>query len=742
VTRDGQSVDQLKPDRIRVAQRESEMAYHVFDGSLSVILVLEDVRRGDVIEYSYTRRGANPVFAGHYTGAVTLQETVPLRELSFRLLWPHDRPLYVRRNQAAAEPSVTTIGAQKEYVWTVRNVPPRVLDADLPVWYDPLPELQLSDFASWAQVALWGDTLFASPGPLPRALTAHLADIRSNHATLEARAQAALRYVQDEVRYLAVSIGVNSHRPYPIATVLRRGYGDCKDKVQLLIAMLRELGVPARPALVSTTYRGHIGDFHPTTGPFDHAIVQAMIDGRAYWLDPTVLYQRGPLQGITSPYGAALLLGVAADPLATIPEEPTADLGTDVAVTFDLAEVGKPVTMRVETTYRGRVADGMRARIRVASPERLQRDYTEYYAGSYPGIRSEAPPQFDDHEPTNLLQVTERYVIPSFWQPLTDATGHFGTLDPVELNSAIPSVTATGRTMPLAVNHPTHFRYRIVARLADGWSIAGEADTIVTPALRFVRVVEVAGPVLTLRYEYETLADHVPPDAASAHLEKLSQVRRLLAFSVTPSRKWTTSDWANPQEVNWPVLLVGFLSAGVAIAGAVRIQRSPAPAWPRGPAPREALGDDRLRGLGGWLALVGLGVCLTPVNLVTTLVKTSPSYTASAWAQHTTPGAASYHPLWAPTLLLELTINLGLLVFGCVLVWQFFRRQRWFPALFVIFCTARVVAVWGDALIAQTIPAVQALGVNWREPWTTLLASALWVGYMFRSRRVQRTFVN
>jgi transglutaminase-like putative cysteine protease len=738
VSRNGRTIDQLKPGRIRVVRREPGMDDHVFDGSRSLVLVLEDVRRGDVVDYSYTRSGANPVFAGHYSATASFEESVPLRDVRFRLLWPGARQLYVRHHGATPEPTVTTVGGQREYLWRAANVPPKLLDAGLPDWYDAYGEVQLDDFASWGQVAAWGEALFASPGPLPGSLTARLARIRAGHPAKDAQVLAALRYVQDDVRYVGIEIGVNSHRPNPVATVLRRGYGDCKDKAQLLVAMLRQLGIAAQPALVSTSYGSHLRDLQPTADYFDHAIVRAEVGGRAYWLDPTATYQRGGLAASAPPFGAALVLGGAGDSLTTIPREPAADPMVEVAVTFVLADVGTPVTMQVDTRYRGRAAEDARAGAHEGPLEQLQREYTEYYAEDYPGIRSLAPPRFDDDEAANVLHLRERYAIPDFWRATAGQTGHVGSFSPVELEHALPSLTAAERTMPLAVEHPTRIRYSIAAHLPGGWAIAPRTDSIATPAMRFVRAVAVEGPDLTIRYAYETLADHVEPAAAADHLDKLARARQLLTFSVTPPAAATKATWTDPREVNWPVLLIGVLAAGLALLGAVRIHRSPPPGWLRGPAPQA----DGVRGLGGWLILVGLGVGLSPFVLLLSLVRSAPTYTLSSWAEHTMAGAVNYHPLWAPTLLLELVGNVALVVFTCLLAWQFFRRKRWFPPLFVVIAVARVVFVWGDTLLAGAIPAVRAHGVAWTQNWTMLLTLALWVGYMFRSRRVRNTFVH
>ena len=752
VTRNGRTRDQLQASRIRVVQRESQIDSKIFEGSLSVIVVLEDVRRGDVVDYSYTRLGGNPVFAGHYMSTFVLQETVPLHHVAFRLLWPLDRALFVDPRQTNLKPAVHDVAGYREYVWNDTHVSPKVLDANLPTWYNALPQIRLSDFASWSAVAAWGDTLFASTAAVPPALAAPLAQIRRTQASALARVLAALRYVQDEIRYVGIEIGVNSHVPHPPATVMRRRYGDCKDKVLLLITMLRALGVVARPALVSTDYLEHIRTFHPSANLFDHAIVQAELDGRVYWLDPTERYQRGDLVSGIPFFGAALVLGRQADSLSTIPRSPLVEPLTDVAVSLELRGVDSAARMRVETRYRGRQADLIRTSIRTTSAEELRRDYTNFYSQLYPAIRSDVAPAISDDETANQIQTTERYSVPGFWHFSRGENGYVGTFEPLELSNAVPVATGASRTMPLAVAHPRHIHYAITARLAEGWRIAPEHEKIETSAVRFAYDLSVEGSALTLTYDYLTLADHVLPGAVADHLEKLARLRKLLVFVVTPPTKpATVAAWLNPREVNWPILLAALFAAGVAVFGAARLTHTPVPVWLRGPVqagsePGRPGGPSAFtiepRGLGGWLILVGFGVIVTPLRILVMLVKNAPMYTVTSWAQLTTPSESGYHVLWAPTWLFELVANVALLVFASVLVWQFFRRRRWFPALFVVFTTARVSVELLDFLLANAIPLVKAKATtNWSTDSGSLLAAVVWVAYMFRSRRVQNTFV-
>ncbi len=738
VIRNGRLIDQLRRNRIRVVQRESRLDYQIYDGSLSLVLLLEDVRRGDVVEYSYTRRGTNPVFGRHYMSAVSLQQAVPLQRVYFRLLWPPDSRLFVARHETGLEPSIHDMGPYREYVWDQAGVPPRVLDANLPSWYDPFAQLQLSDFASWSQVAAWGESLFASPGPVPAALGAPLAKIRATSASTPARVLGALRFVQNEVRYLGVEIGVNSHVPYPPATVIRRRFGDCKDKVLLLLTMLHELGVAARPALVSTEYEGHIRDFHPTATLFDHAIVQAVVDGQVYWLDPTALYQRGDLPSIAPPFEAALVLDGSRDSLAAIPPPPDHGPFTDVSVFFELGDVGTPAKMRVETRYRGGVADHQRASMRSTSIDELQRRYEDFYSARYPGLRSEAPPEVNDDETANEVRTTERYSVPDFWHFSRQEDGYVGTFEPLELARAVPSATASRRTMPLAVT-PTYIRYTIQAHIKQGWFITPREERIETPAVRFTYGSRSRGDTLRLTYEYRTVAEHVAPAAVADHAEQLSRIDKLLTYTVSPpGERASLADWRKPGELNWPILLAALFATVVAGLLASRVYHAPPLSWPAGPV-GSGQGPS---GLGGWLILVGIGVTLTPVMLAVGFLKTAPSYTSSTWARLTTPGAAHYDPLMAPILLFELIANISLIVFAVLQASLFFRRKRMFPALFAIFAAARLIIPAFDDLLLKAIPALaDRADAQPALKWNLVFWTLIWVLYVMRSKRVHNTFV-
>jgi transglutaminase-like putative cysteine protease len=741
VLRGDRVIDQLKPARMHVAQRESQLEYQIFDGTLSVVVLLEDVRRGDVIDYSFTRRGNNPVFRGHFMTRFRIQESVPMQQRYVRLLWQRARPPHIRPHRTELQPSVVTAGATREYVWSRHNIPALDVESNIPDWYDPFPAVQISDFDSWGAVAAWGDSLFPD-AKMPTELAAVVARLRAASESPEQRTLQALRFVQDEIRYMGVEIGVNSHTPYSPAVVMRRRYGDCKDKTHLLVTMLRALGITARPALVSTTYGAHLSDFHPTAGVFDHAIVQVELSGRPYWIDPSGLYERGDLSDVAASYGAALVLGGPSDSLVPMVTPARPGPLTDIVVSFDLNPVGDSTSMRVDTRYVGSTANAMRSSLRSSSSTELQQQYAEYYARLYPSIRSEQAPVIEDDEAANVLRVTESYTIPEFWTG-DSAEGLIGRFEPLELSSAMPNPTGTERRMPLAVK-PAHLRYTINAHLKEGWSIEGETERIKTPAARFAYASKVRDKVLTLSYEYETTADHVMPAAATSHIKSMARAGDMLLYRVTPP---SGSSNTASGGFNWSVLFAAAFACVIACFAAVRVGRARFAVAGVAGSPTAGIAPGAIRpgepvGLGGWLVLVGLGVTVSPIRLLVQFIQTLPSYNAATWGALTTPGAARYDAAWAPLLMFELVGNITLLVFSVLVVWLYYGRKRQFPTVFSWVIVLSWLFVMADSLLTGLVPLPDPDPVNWAGDFGRLIIALVWVQYMRRSVRVRNTFVN
>ncbi len=96
VVRDGKRMPELNAGEMRVIEKESESDDRIYDGQLTALIFLKDVRPGDRIDYSYSLEGANPLLGGKYADEYEMSTSRPTKHLRHRLLWPAARPLQYR----------------------------------------------------------------------------------------------------------------------------------------------------------------------------------------------------------------------------------------------------------------------------------------------------------------------------------------------------------------------------------------------------------------------------------------------------------------------------------------------------------------------------------------------------------------------------------------------------------------------------------------------------------------------
>jgi hypothetical protein len=159
IHRGAETLDRLDAKKIKVIQQERELERHVYNGTYSAVLFLEDLRPGDCVEYAFSIRGANPILNGHFADSFLAGWPVPLHRQFYRLLWQSNRELHITNHGADCRPVIKTGDHGKEYLWDFKDMPAITAEDSLPVWYEVYPWVQVSDFNSWREVALWAEAM-------------------------------------------------------------------------------------------------------------------------------------------------------------------------------------------------------------------------------------------------------------------------------------------------------------------------------------------------------------------------------------------------------------------------------------------------------------------------------------------------------------------------------------------------------------------------------------------------------
>jgi len=154
--------------------------------------------------------------------------------------------------------------------------------------------------------------------------------------------------------------------------------------------------------------------------------------------------------------------------------------------------------------------------------------------------------------------------------------------------------------------------------------------------------------------------------------------------------------------------------------------------------------NNELKGLGGWLILVGIGVVISPIRLLVTLVPTyKPIFEDGTWEALTTVGSEAYTPYFGSLLVGEIAFNALMVVASIYLIYLFFSKHYIFPKLYIVIVAASLIFIPLDAwIVTKVFP-----GESMFDPETTkefmrsLIVGVIWVPYMLVSKRVKATFV-
>ncbi len=534
--RDGESRDLLPRHQLQFYKVEDGRERQMFDGRYAATVVLEDIRVGDTIEYAFTVEGYNPVYQGRYTDVYSLEYGVPVARLDRRLLWPDNRPpLTWKGFSTRLEPTINESGPYTEYRWRDEDVKPIRMDSDVPASYDPFGHVVLTEFDGWNDLIQRELQLFAIPEAMPSSLQSEVDRLRELESP-EEQILGALRFVQDEIRYVGVFIGPHSHQPYPLETVMRRRFGDCKDKALMLTTMLRDLGFEANVALVDTDQAHAIGNWPATPYAFNHCITALEHNGLTYWLDGTRGFQRGRLDALyAEDYGYALVIRPGVDALTPIEPAGHEHCMVDLTERFTFPDYSGKATLEVITRYYGVEADYMRDYVRGTSRREIENDYLNYYAGSFASIELAAPLQIDDVEDRNVITVTEKYAIEDLWHRPRGARGagyrtfYAGSIDD---QMAVPSTRL--RTMPLALDHPDHWKQTFELVFPDDANGFEEEDySVEDPHFAYnFRVRQRDAQTLAITHTYRSLKPSVPPEKFKRYLTNVGDVEDILGYEV------------------------------------------------------------------------------------------------------------------------------------------------------------------------------------------------------------------
>jgi hypothetical protein len=209
------------------------------------------------------------------------QSALPTREARFTLNLPAGWEYKATwLNFPEAKPTSTSPSQSQ---WVVTDVKPVRAEDDMPPMRGiegqmllallPPGESQKKGFVSWSEMAKWESDLAQGRRDPSAEIKQKVAELTSAAPTTLAKMQALATFVQHDIRYVAIELGIGGLQPHPARDIFSHRYGDCKDKATLFSAMLKEIGVDSYYFDINTR-RGGVGAQSPARlGWFNHEIL-------------------------------------------------------------------------------------------------------------------------------------------------------------------------------------------------------------------------------------------------------------------------------------------------------------------------------------------------------------------------------------------------------------------------------------------------------------------------------------
>lgn len=417
ILRGQEYIEHASDGAFQTLRRETNLERLVLNGRLTTSLLIPDVRVGDVIEVSITVYGSNPALGGKYAGWMAFDCFTPWVERRHRLLRPLAREISIKRFNDPPECEVTVRDNVEISSWRIVGQKRRQSELLTPSWLILAPALQQSEFKNWNEVARLFEGYYQAP-TIPEELASELGRLAEATAELADRAAEWLRFVQQKLRYFALTLGEGGMVPRSLEAIWSNRFGDCKDAVQLYLAGARRMGLDACAALVSTTHGPALNDFLPSPNVFNHCIVRLRLNGATYWLDPTMQAQAGSLDNIYQPHAGWAL------PLT--PETTTLDsLGRgEIVHVLDCEQElridpkpASPATFQQRFEYRSWYADLVRNQIANQGASEYAKQMLKQVQGNWPNATETLPMAISDDQAKNCLTTSFTYEIGGCWKP-------------------------------------------------------------------------------------------------------------------------------------------------------------------------------------------------------------------------------------------------------------------------------------------------------------------------------------
>lgn len=210
----------------------------------------------------------------------SFQRTDPVREARYTLQLP---PGWEYKAVFVNHPEVQAASTgNNQWQWTLNNLEAIRPEDDMPPWraiagqmivsFFPPGGGQTRGFDNWNDMALWEAGLIRGRRESSPEIKQKVGELTGSATSTVGKMRALGKFVQEDIRYVAIELGIGGWQPHAANEIFSHHFGDCKDKATLMSTMLKEIGVDSYYVIVNTD-RGAVNANTPAVNWFNHVIL-------------------------------------------------------------------------------------------------------------------------------------------------------------------------------------------------------------------------------------------------------------------------------------------------------------------------------------------------------------------------------------------------------------------------------------------------------------------------------------
>ncbi len=257
------------------------------DNALTMVF-MPDTHAGCLIEIAYHVRHLLDATLPAFSEELPVQQDIPVLLTQLQLRVPANNHVHYKLRNSDQKPVENLANGVQTLSWNLKDMP-----AFEPLPFDPpardfMVALDISSLDSWDAFAAWYRRLSRGSDVQDATVKAKADELAAGATSRLDKIRKAYEFVS-ALRYVAIEFGINGIRPRTPTLVLQNRYGDCKDKANLLIALLADMGIEGRFSVLN---RGSTTDVDFPSWQFNHAIAYVPKAPQAgqpddLWLDTT-----------------------------------------------------------------------------------------------------------------------------------------------------------------------------------------------------------------------------------------------------------------------------------------------------------------------------------------------------------------------------------------------------------------------------------------------------------------------